>query len=107
MDINDAKLDATGAEMKAIQSWNSLIGEKNFFIPCGRPALFPNSRLTAVLHASARTEECPFGVLEEDEKGGSFPKCGSLQELRCMYGIMFPGFKSFHSRIPVLQFLRK
>lgn len=72
MDINDAKLDATGAALKAIQAIE-LTDQGKTVHPRVGDLTFPEFALSRCTSCKRCTEECPFGVLEEDEKGTPFP----------------------------------
>ncbi len=72
MDINDAKLDATGAALKAIQAME-LTDQGKTVHPRVGDLTFPEFALSRCTSCKRCTEECPFGVLEEDEKGTPFP----------------------------------
>ena len=77
MDINDAKLDATGAALKAIQAME-LTDQGKTVHPRVGDLTFPEFALSRCTSCKRCTEECPFGVLEEDEKGTPF-----LNPARC------------------------
>ena len=68
MDINDAKLDATGAALKAIQAIE-LTDQGKTVHPRVGDLTFPEFALSRCTSCKRCTEECPFGVLEEDDKG--------------------------------------
>ncbi len=72
MDINDAKLDATGAALKAIQSME-LTDKGKTVHPRAGDLTFPEFNLSRCTSCKRCTEECPFGVLEEDAKGMPLP----------------------------------
>ncbi len=72
MDINDAKLDATGAALKAIQSME-LTDKGKTVHPRAGDLTFPEFNLSRCTSCKRCTEECPFGVLEEDGKGMPLP----------------------------------
>jgi len=72
MDINDAKLDATGAALKAIQSME-LTNKGKTVHPRAGDLTFPEFNLSRCTSCKRCTEECPFGVLEEDSKGMPLP----------------------------------
>ena len=68
MDINDAKIDATGAALKAIQAIE-LTDQGKTVHPRVGDLTFPEFALSRCTSCKRCTEECPFGVLEEDDKG--------------------------------------
>jgi quinone-modifying oxidoreductase subunit QmoB len=72
MDINDAKIDATGAALKAIQAME-LTDQGKTVHPRVGDLTFPEFALSRCTSCKRCTEECPFGVLEEDDKGMPLP----------------------------------
>ena len=68
MDINDAKIDATGAALKAIQAIE-LTDQGKTVHPRVGDLTFPEFALSRCTSCKRCTEECPFGVLEEDDRG--------------------------------------
>ncbi len=72
MDINDAKIDATGAALKAIQAIE-LTDQGKTVHPRVGDLTFPEFALSRCTSCKRCTEECPFGVLEEDDKGMPLP----------------------------------
>ena len=72
MDINDAKLDATGAALKAIQAIE-LTDQGKTVHPRVGDLTFPEFALSRCTSCKRCTEECPFGVLEVDDKGMPLP----------------------------------
>jgi len=72
MDINDAKLDATGAALKAIQAME-LTDKGKTVHPRAGDLTFPEFNLSRCTSCKRCTEECPFGVLEVDDKGMPLP----------------------------------
>ena len=72
MDINDAKLDATGAALKAIQAME-LTDQGKTVHPRVGDLTFPEFALSRCTSCKRCTEECPFGVLEVDDKGMPLP----------------------------------
>lgn len=77
MDMNFARKDAAGAALKAIQAIE-LTNQGKTVHPRVGDETYPIFRLDACTQCKRCTEECPFGVLEEDERGT--PK---LNEARC------------------------
>ena len=72
MDINDAKIDATGAALKAIQAIE-LTDQGKTVHPRVGDLTFPEFALSRCTSCKRCTEECPFGVLEVDDKGMPLP----------------------------------
>ncbi len=73
MDINAAKRDATGAALKAIQSLEMTArGERVHPRAGDRTFMEPN--LQRCTDCKRCTEECPFGAIDENEKGTPLPK---------------------------------
>ncbi|MEE8436304.1 MAG: hydrogenase iron-sulfur subunit [bacterium] len=77
MDINFSQRDAAGAAMKAIQAVE-LTDKGQTVHPRVGDRTKPVFRLDQCTQCKRCTEECPFGVLDEDERGT--PK---LNEARC------------------------
>lgn len=77
MDINFSQRDAVGAAMKAIQAVE-LTDKGQTVHPRVGDRTKPFFRLDQCTQCKRCTEECPFGVLDEDERGT--PK---LNEARC------------------------
>ncbi|MEE8396806.1 MAG: hydrogenase iron-sulfur subunit [bacterium] len=71
MDMNFARTDAGGAAMKAIQSVE-LAGSGQAVHPRAGDGTYPVFRLDGCTQCKRCTEECPFGVLDEDDKGTPF-----------------------------------
>ncbi len=80
MDTYQASHDAAGAAMKAIQSIESLSVGKAIH-PRSGDLSFPDFFLQRCTQCKRCTEECPFGSLDEDEKGT--PKPNILRCRRC------------------------
>jgi quinone-modifying oxidoreductase subunit QmoB len=77
MDMNFARKDAAGAALKAIQTVE-LTAQGQRVHPRVGDATIPEFRLSQCTKCKRCTEECPFGVLEEDERGMPV-----LHEARC------------------------
>ncbi len=72
MDSARAADDATGAAMKAIQAVE-LIDQGRALHPRAMDLSFPDFFLQRCTQCKRCTEECPFGALDEDEKGTPKP----------------------------------
>ncbi len=68
MDLATAENDAYGAALKAIQALE-LIGEGKTLHPRAGDTSYPDFFLQRCTQCKRCTEECPFGTLDEDEKG--------------------------------------
>ncbi|MDH3899610.1 MAG: hydrogenase iron-sulfur subunit, partial [Gammaproteobacteria bacterium] len=77
MDMNFSRKDAAGAALKAIQTIE-LTRQGKTLHPRVGDETFPVFRLDQCTQCKRCTEECPFGVLEEDERGTP-----SIHEARC------------------------
>ena len=72
MDSGAAMDDAAGAAMKAVQAVE-LISEGRALHPRAGDLSFPEFALQRCTQCKRCTEECPFGALDEDEKGTPKP----------------------------------
>ena len=72
MDYSAAKNDAYGAALKAIQIIHS-VKEGKAVHPRSGDESFPEFFLQRCTQCKRCTEECPFGTLDEDEKGTPLP----------------------------------
>ncbi len=72
MDSDRAVEDATGAAMKAIQAVE-LTGQGRALHPRTGDLSFPDFFLQRCTQCKRCTEECPFGAIDEDEKGTPKP----------------------------------
>ncbi len=71
-DISQAKTDAAGAALKAIQCIHAI--RKGAAVhPRAGDLSFPEFFLQRCTQCKRCTEECPFGTLDEDEKGTPLP----------------------------------
>jgi len=82
MDMAQAGMDANGAALKAVQAV-SMIEEGETLHPRARDLSFPDFFLNRCTQCKRCTEDCPFGALDEDEKGTPKPnitrcrRCGT------------------------------
>ncbi len=72
MDISTAMHDAYGAAMKAIQAVEA-VARGVAVHPRSGDASFPDFFLQRCTQCKRCTEECPFGTLDEDDKGTPLP----------------------------------
>ena len=80
MDMVQAREDATGAALKAIQALeNAQLGRAAH--PRSGDLSFPTVRLEGCTQCKRCTVECPFGAIDEDEK--RFPKFNEARCRRC------------------------
>ncbi len=73
MTMADAGNDATGAAMKAIQCVEH-VAQGIAVHPRAWDTTFPDPLMTKCTSCKRCTEECPFGAIDEDEKGTPFYK---------------------------------
>ncbi|MCP4757168.1 MAG: hydrogenase iron-sulfur subunit [Proteobacteria bacterium] len=73
MDLNFAKRDAGGAALKAIQAAEMTDQGKRVH-PRSGDLTFMEPNLTRCTDCKRCTEECPFGAIDENEKGTPLPK---------------------------------
>ncbi len=103
MDINAAKRDATGAVLKAIQAVEMTArGERVH--PRAGDLTFMEPNLQRCTDCKRCTEECPFGAIDENEKGTPLPKSARCRACGICMGacpervISFPDYS-----IPILS----
>jgi len=84
MTVRDCEIDARGAALKAIQTVE-LVSKGATIFPRTGDIDYPNFFLQRCTQCKRCTEECPFGALDEDEKGT--PQPNPLRCRRC--GVCF------------------
>ena len=72
MDVTASVEDATGAALRAVQTLTLLEQGQALHPRIGDP-YFPSFGLQRCTQCKRCTEECPFGALDEDEKGTPLP----------------------------------
>ena len=80
MDIQQANDDATGAMLKAIQAAENA-GQGRAAHPRSGDLSFPSFRMDGCTQCKRCTVECPFGAINEDEKG--YPVYNEARCRRC------------------------
>ena len=80
MDIAQAREDATGAAMKAVQAVENA-GKGRAAHPRSGDLSFPKVRYDGCTQCKRCTVECPFGAIDEDEKG--YPLFNESRCRRC------------------------
>jgi len=72
LDISQCETDATGAALKAVQCIHA-VGRGAAVHPRAGDMSYPEFFLQRCTQCKRCTEECPFGTLDEDEKGTPLP----------------------------------
>ncbi|MFK5986179.1 MAG: FAD-dependent oxidoreductase [Pseudomonadota bacterium] len=80
MDSSQAQEDATGATMKAIQAIENA-GQGRAAHPRSGDLSYPSFRMEGCTQCKRCTVECPFGAIDEDEKG--YPQYNEARCRRC------------------------
>ncbi len=98
MNMSEAQEDATGAALKAIQSAEHVATGMSVH-PRARDLTFPDPMMTRCTSCKRCTEECPFGAIDEDEKGTPYFKPGRCRRCGTCMGACperIVSFKDFH-----------
>ncbi|HTZ17717.1 MAG TPA: hydrogenase iron-sulfur subunit [Dissulfurispiraceae bacterium] len=98
MNMAEAQEDAAGAALKAIQS-NEHSAAGMAVHPRAWDITFPDPFMTKCTSCKRCTEECPFGAIDEDEKGTPFYKIGRCRRCGTCMGACperIVSFKDFH-----------
>jgi len=98
MNMSEAQEDATGAALKAIQSAEHVATGMSVH-PRAWDLTFPDPMMTRCTSCKRCTEECPFGAIDEDEKGTPYFKPGRCRRCGTCMGACperIVSFKDFH-----------
>ena len=98
MNTTEAQEDAAGAALKAIQSVEH-VAKGVAVHPRAWDLTFPDPFMTKCTACKRCTEECPFGAIDEDEKGTPFYKIGRCRRCGTCMGACperIVSFKDFH-----------
>ncbi len=98
MNTSEAEEDAAGAALKAIQAAEHV--SKGIAVhPRAWDVTFPDPFMQRCTSCKRCTEECPFGAIDEDEKGTPFYKIGRCRRCGTCMGACperIVSFKDFH-----------
>ncbi|MFZ5996359.1 MAG: FAD-dependent oxidoreductase [Nitrospirota bacterium] len=98
MNMSEAQEDATGAALKAIQSVEHVA--KGIAVhPRAWDMTYPDPFMQRCTACKRCTEECPFGAIDEDEKGTPFYKPGRCRRCATCMGACperIVSFKDYH-----------
>ncbi len=98
MNGSEAQEDAAGAALKAIQSAEH-VATGIAVHPRAWDVTFPDPFMTRCTSCKRCTEECPFGAIDEDEKGTPFYKIGRCRRCATCMGACperIVSFKDYH-----------
>lgn len=98
MNMSEAQEDATGAALKAIQSAEH-VAKGVAVHPRAWDMTWPDPFMQRCTSCKRCTEECPFGAIDEDEKGTPFYKPGRCRRCATCMGACperIVSFKDYH-----------
>ncbi|HCZ10919.1 MAG TPA: heterodisulfide reductase subunit A [Nitrospiraceae bacterium] len=98
MNMSEAQEDATGAALKAIQSAEHVAAGIAVH-PRAWDMTYPDPFMQRCTSCKRCTEECPFGAIDEDEKGTPFYKPGRCRRCATCMGACperIVSFKDYH-----------